>query len=554
MSPRAGGVLALIAAVLLLVSLAVSWWSGAPTVDGHERHTQEVKIDLLKSEGCNVEGDETCQHVPLGGGFKTVEVIELIAAIATALATASLGLTALLLHPLRTRLAKPALIGAAVVAVGAIALLAISPDVVAKGHDVTVPIGAGAFLAIVGSLGAIGGAIIGRRAIVPRRAAAPQPMLPPQAPQAFDVQALLREDALRPSDLGPMHGRPPPSPGGTLPGPSGPLSPMNGQPAPLFSSAPQLRPLYEMPGAGFVPPAAPPLPTRAPTPVARSEFLATPLAGVDQRAETDWADQPASRPVVGSANVDAFGKTSVDTGQQRKQPPPPRRMPPPSPTRPPPAIPPRPPPPIAMPTPPPLDLPTPPLTPSPFEDERAPTDLPEDSFDSNVTNHPITDEVRVVGDVRPPTVDGRPVTDVVDEAVEGFAQDDSTAPGMMPDLPDPDDEAVTKGQPRISGSELERTNPVERPSISVIASTPPPQPTDKVPVVPAPEAEPEPADKPADKKLVMSTAPQDMPPPKQLDTPPPTAGPSPACPQCESPMAWVEEHLRFYCKSCKMYF
>jgi hypothetical protein len=34
----------------------------------------------------------------------------------------------------------------------------------------------------------------------------------------------------------------------------------------------------------------------------------------------------------------------------------------------------------------------------------------------------------------------------------------------------------------------------------------------------------------------------------------PTAGPTPACPQCEAPMAWVEEHLRFYCKPCRMYF
>ena len=33
-----------------------------------------------------------------------------------------------------------------------------------------------------------------------------------------------------------------------------------------------------------------------------------------------------------------------------------------------------------------------------------------------------------------------------------------------------------------------------------------------------------------------------------------STGPTPACPQCEAPMAWVEEHLRFYCKQCRMYF
>jgi len=52
-------------------------------------------------------------------------------------------------------------------------------------------------------------------------------------------------------------------------------------------------------------------------------------------------------------------------------------------------------------------------------------------------------------------------------------------------------------------------------------------------------------------KLPISTAPDSLPPPKDQKQ---QTGPSPACPQCESPMAWVEEHLRFYCKSCRMYF
>jgi len=53
-------------------------------------------------------------------------------------------------------------------------------------------------------------------------------------------------------------------------------------------------------------------------------------------------------------------------------------------------------------------------------------------------------------------------------------------------------------------------------------------------------------------RLPISTAPDSLPPPR--DNKQQTSGPSPACPQCESPMAWVEEHLRFYCKSCRMYF
>jgi len=50
----------------------------------------------------------------------------------------------------------------------------------------------------------------------------------------------------------------------------------------------------------------------------------------------------------------------------------------------------------------------------------------------------------------------------------------------------------------------------------------------------------------------ISTAPSSLPPPRMTESIP--SGPTPACPQCESPMSWVEEHLRFYCKECRMYF
>lgn len=53
-------------------------------------------------------------------------------------------------------------------------------------------------------------------------------------------------------------------------------------------------------------------------------------------------------------------------------------------------------------------------------------------------------------------------------------------------------------------------------------------------------------------QIPISTASPSLPPPKQ--TTGTTSGPTPACPQCEAPMAWVDEHLRFYCKSCRMYF
>jgi hypothetical protein len=54
-------------------------------------------------------------------------------------------------------------------------------------------------------------------------------------------------------------------------------------------------------------------------------------------------------------------------------------------------------------------------------------------------------------------------------------------------------------------------------------------------------------------QIPISTAPASLPPPKQTERAI-TAGPIPACPQCDSPMGWVEEHLRFYCAQCRMYF
>jgi hypothetical protein len=68
--------------------------------------------------------------------------------------------------------------------------------------------------------------------------------------------------------------------------------------------------------------------------------------------------------------------------------------------------------------------------------------------------------------------------------------------------------------------------------------------------VAAPPQRPTPS--PDAKPVPLSTAPASLPPPKQAQ--PAQSGPTPACPQCEAPMAWVEEHLRFYCKQCRMYF
>ncbi len=77
--------------------------------------------------------------------------------------------------------------------------------------------------------------------------------------------------------------------------------------------------------------------------------------------------------------------------------------------------------------------------------------------------------------------------------------------------------------------------------------------TDVVPTLAAPTPEDSsPVTAAESAARTRSTAPHSLPPPSDQQAV--AVGPSPACPQCEAPMAWVEAHLRFYCKSCKMYF
>ncbi|HEY0191775.1 MAG TPA: hypothetical protein VGC42_11690 [Kofleriaceae bacterium] len=84
------------------------------------------------------------------------------------------------------------------------------------------------------------------------------------------------------------------------------------------------------------------------------------------------------------------------------------------------------------------------------------------------------------------------------------------------------------------------------PSGELLAAQPPPV------AFPVPTTMAPPTASRATPRLPITTAPDTLPPPR--DNKPQASGPSPACPQCEAPMAWVEEHLRFYCKSCRMYF
>ena len=130
---------------------------------------------------------------------------------------------------------------------------------------------------------------------------------------------------------------------------------------------------------------------------------------------------------------------------------------------------------------------------------------------------------------------------------------DNTAVGLMAAPPPPailpgDDEEFNR-----AGSQSENTSQTQLPEeLQGDSSSKTPIPTlDRAeqPRTPIPQL-----DAPRERGTTkpISTAPTSLPPPKKVEAVP--SGPTPACPQCESPMAWVEEHLRFYCRECRMYF
>ena len=603
MPSRVGGVLALIAVALLGVSLLVPWWSGHPTVDGHDTRLVSVDITLFGGERCNTGGDGECTKLPLVGGFKTLEAMELGAVAAAAALAAALAALALAGAAARKPIGRFAIAGGGAAIIVGLVLLATGPDIHVA-QTVVVPTGFGGFVALAGGLAAIVAGAVARkdnavrpRVPMPMPAMAPQPMagamvpLPPTgpvpaAPQPFDVQALLRDDALRPTL--------PPSPGGGLPGPAGPIVPIAPASAPLFQSAPQLRPLYEMPGPGYVPPPPPPLPTRAPTPISRAELendsgALPPRLPPPQRRTMPpppGSQGPPGQPSAGARRgtvPPSFGSLAQTAlGVSPMSSPSPSAAPPPRPAAPPPPR--MPPQPVitsprsggvsTVPTPPPLAIPTPP----PVTADLEPDDLEEQRDDDDDDDRDDRDDAREDSES---SFDARETYGLDPEPAA-----DNTSPGLgialeetpAAELLAPDD-IETRGLRRLSQRELfeePAPPPAEDPSIDEepgditddsepVAPPPPPaKPSRPVPT-PLPArgdvayastmlAEQSPLAAAVAAKAPVTTAPQQLPPPRALETPPPNAGPSPACPQCEAPMAWVEEHLRFYCRSCKMYF
>ncbi|HEU0034058.1 MAG TPA: hypothetical protein VFQ53_25700 [Kofleriaceae bacterium] len=603
MSSRVGGAaLALVAVMLLALSILTNaWWSGHPEIDGREVHRKEVHIGMLRAQGCDVGESvaDSCQRLPLESGFVATKYIELTTSAALGIALIALGILAGTGSKRRRVLAKVVMATAGACTIVAIALLVQGPDI-KTGKRVAIPIGYGLFM-FWGSIAMsfVAGAFAMRRSHRPSKAKLPQAWIPdvaksPAAGKPFvpglapapapqpqvDVLALLQEDALRPSSLGPEPklGRTPPSPGGSLPGPSGPLG-SNHAPAPnapLFSSAPQLRPLYEAPGGGGIAPvaAAPSLPARGPTPL--------PVGDVDALLEArtlhGGATAPRKPPTLPPPMPGARKPSTLPPPLRAKtnSAAPPLAFPPRAPTAAPPKT-------IATPAvPPPPNIPLPPsLRPSrPSQPARPETDDGSETVEHLKQNSEITDaeglaepdrfdalptEARrpsapllaplgeatdanmAIGDATSPSVAVESGTgshsfssELHTQIDDGKQLDAQTPPLFTISGDDTDDVVETRAREKFELGYAKTdlnipsvTHAALRASAQIITSAP------KAAKTPAP-------------KLPISTAPDSLPPPTEKQTA--SSGPSPACPQCESPMAWVEEHLRFYCKSCRMYF
>lgn len=114
------------------------------------------------------------------------------------------------------------------------------------------------------------------------------------------------------------------------------------------------------------------------------------------------------------------------------------------------------------------------------------------------------------------------------------------APPLQGEVPGDDTDAIqTEARERIDDAPHDQIAPPPAKA----------EPAKPEPAKPAPQA---PFKSLTAAKLPITTAPASLPPPKSAQIP--SSGPTPACPQCEAPMAWVEEHLRFYCRACRMYF
>ncbi len=539
MSPRLiGAVLAAVAATLLVVSMAASaLWAGHPSVDGREIEKKTVYIGLLGGQGCNTGGDGTCEDLRLSSAFTTVSFVQLGTSSLFVLVALLLAITSFTKARSRKTLGKVA-IAVALLCVGVIAAQFIIGPKIETNHEVTIPIGYSMYLFLGAIVAVVLGGVLAPKEDPPMSLRAPrqsaplpqpapepqaqpqQPQLPPQPPAPIDVLALLQDDASRPAA--------PPSPGGMLPGPAGPLGAGTAPQPPLFGAAPQLRPLYEQPPAPFPPrphpPSMPPMfanradttqdaaipapPPVAPPPAAARAKAAS--VAPPPRAKAPSIPPPPNKklpaPGFSMRSPTSIGVVPVPVGTdpgQRTVPAGPSALAQAAPQLPPNS---------------PMQVFTGGSEPSEEVATRAIPKEPDVMVGSPISVGDSTDAERKLPEAESTDVNARPLTEDGEELATVLKE-----PAPAPRLPTEDGEdAATTARPKQDPEDLVTDPQQARASAKSMP------------------------------KIPLSTASEALPPPK--DEKATHAGPQPACPQCEAPMNWVEEHLRFYCKSCRMYF
>ncbi len=521
--------LALAAAALLVFALAThSWWSGHPTINGQSRHLQEVHIGLLGGELCNTGGDGTCKAMPLASTFTSTGMLAVIALGVLITAVLVMALLTLIHSDKRRLLAKVGFAAFGASAIVVVALILIGPSL-SIAQQATFPFGTGVYWFGLGGTLAVVAGVLARRTPAPLRlrsapftvtayvAPAPQAAIASFAPDP--VHATLAPPPPPPSRPAPAPPPPPPP----LAAPPAMPRPVGVPPAPppisrplAIPAAPPSPPSHPFAAPGSALPALPALRAKTlPPPVRGKAASIAPLIGAAPRPATAL---PA--PIPGVRNPP---RMPTPTGAPPPRIPSPTGLPPLGPRA---ATPTRPPLRGAVPLPArtaPISVPPPPAIPQPplrLESEPPARDSARDSFDAAATaeqagteHTDLTAAQLAVGDHTTPSLDLEP-SPFSDEGTEA-------------EVPVP---SVTDALPGSLESSV-----IEPPRRSSVTTT------DVVPTLAhaAPSA-------------TMSTASPELEPPSDAQSE--SVGPSPACPQCEAPMAWVEAHLRFFCRHCKMYF
>jgi hypothetical protein len=569
MSPRlAGAVLALIAAALLAISVATSaWWAGHPSVEGRTIEAKTVHVGLHGAEGCNTGGDGGCTTLELPDAFTLTGYVAAGATGLLALAAILLAIATLQLAAVRKTLSTVVFVLVAVAVLVAAALIVQGPKVGKVSQHVVIPMGYGLFVFVGGVVSAIVASVLARRPapkveLRPSRAAVAPALAAPPPQQPVDVLAFLKEEAPRPTA---------PATHSPLAGPAGPLAPQS----PQFSNGPIPTPVpvappmpMPMPSSGVLEgrtkPAsiAPPPPRPSPPAPPRTNPPSTP-----PRTKPVSVPPPPSAPVFGTSEPPRTHPVSVPPppGARTRAgtaPPPPgaisarlKASSVPPPVRP--GALPRPPDPTVLPVatpttpktlagavaPPTISTPKPVVAAKlPVRAETDPSELAETVDRDNHSVGDATDASVVLPPESEHTSPSEPLDTEEAPAVRPPADTDAVATIAIPKEDPVEAEIARQSMSEIATVARERISSRELMTGDSTSET----------AAAAAAAEPAAAPAAAATKIPLTTASSTLPPPNEKQVA--TSGPSPACPQCEAPMAWVEEHLRFYCKSCRMYF